>query len=536
MIFKYTRHPRVQRRVEAVEMFWNLVTDKYHKYHASHIVMALIIILYSLFGAVVFVALEDGNEKAHIQERHRTAVVKQDIARNGLITEMQYIFFRYVNITALHQRPFQEILDRYDAQMNFKLEADKKDRIDMIYEKSRWDIWGGLYYSITLYTTIGYGDIAARTFYGRLFTIFYAIGGIPLVITVLNIWGGGLFELMQSIWNNYIMRCVNMFKSTKKRKPVAEYDEFDGEFGDDACVDLLEKKDEFEIQKPQLPLQLALFVFVLWIGLCTVVFMLIQKWDFFTALYYCAISLTTIGLGDITVSHQIGVISAILIMLGLSVVSMSINIIQLHIEYVFAKIIKSIDNDFKRILVEERRKMSIATSMSDQNIVRKNTSTVLSIPVPTLEEQEDYRRRSTAAELNQEDVDAIRKYASSMSVMDKMLVQLMSSHQKKMLNERVAEKNKMRNKYTQTDEKKISTAAQTENGKNNELGGFVRTSMISTDSESEEEDNTPVGANLMSSPSAMVNIGVARPGQNIQRPQRKRGLSRKKLYIYNIGD
>lgn len=41
----------------------------------------------------------------------------------------------------------------------------------------------------------------------------------------------------------------------------------------------------------------------------------------------------------------------VLILLGLSVVSMSINIIQLQVELMFERIVKSIDRDFKTKII-----------------------------------------------------------------------------------------------------------------------------------------------------------------------------------------
>lgn len=45
----------------------------------------------------------------------------------------------------------------------------------------------------------GYGDIVAESIPGKLFTVVYALFGIPLMITVLNVWGGGMFELFQGV-------------------------------------------------------------------------------------------------------------------------------------------------------------------------------------------------------------------------------------------------------------------------------------------------------------------------------------------------
>lgn len=49
--------------------------------------------------------------------------------------------------------------------------------------------------TIVIYSIlIGYGDLAASTFGGKLFTVFYALIGVPMVISILNDWGTMLFK------------------------------------------------------------------------------------------------------------------------------------------------------------------------------------------------------------------------------------------------------------------------------------------------------------------------------------------------------
>jgi len=46
--------------------------------------------------------------------------------------------------------------------------------------KPKWNIWGGLYFAGTIFTTIGYGDIVAETIGGKCLVVIYALIGIPL--------------------------------------------------------------------------------------------------------------------------------------------------------------------------------------------------------------------------------------------------------------------------------------------------------------------------------------------------------------------
>ncbi|KAI6230806.1 hypothetical protein M3Y99_01025500 [Aphelenchoides fujianensis] len=502
-------------------MFFNLLTTNYERYRIAHLVMGLIIAIYSLLGAFCFCALEQENELKIIREREHNQQVAKQLAREKLFSDLTYYFFKDIKVAALLNTSLPKILDHYDQSMLDSLPV----RDSRYSDQPRWNLWGGLY-----------GDLTTKSVGGRLFTILYSFLGIPLLITVLNTWGGGLFECMQGLYKKYLLRSAHYIRSrarkSKKLQAEVEYDDYslaDSEVASQADVPLAQ-----EIEQPKLPMKLAVFAIVIYLLFSSFLFQWIQgDWDFITALYFSSVSLTTIGLGDVVVPHRIAVLNFVLILLGLAVVSMSIQIFQVHIEAVFARIIRSIESDFKKQLIAEKRKVSNATSMYAQTD-RKQSATVISIPVPSLREQEEFRRQSSQSLANAtpEELDAVHRYATQMSLPDRFLVKLMSKHQKRLLNERFLERTRMRNKAIQTDERKSSTSAQTDHIRR--LDSLVPTAArfnvsVSPSTESSSSEDEAAASSSTKPPGGA-------PSGKAATPQRKRGLSRKKLYIYAAGD
>lgn len=82
-------------------MFWNLVAAKYQSYHLSHLLMLVILALYSLIGAVIFCALEGPHEMRLLRERNERSVKQSNLARNRLLYDLQYYFVREVRISII---------------------------------------------------------------------------------------------------------------------------------------------------------------------------------------------------------------------------------------------------------------------------------------------------------------------------------------------------------------------------------------------------------------------------------------------------
>lgn len=79
------------------------------------------------------------------------------------------------------------------------MEYEKQLGIKYTDQKIRWDFWNAMLYSQvgfehgllskclqTICTTIGYGHLYPNTNFGRVFTMIYAIFGIPLVLSILD--------------------------------------------------------------------------------------------------------------------------------------------------------------------------------------------------------------------------------------------------------------------------------------------------------------------------------------------------------------
>ncbi|KAL6447630.1 hypothetical protein ACFW04_000069 [Cataglyphis niger] len=228
---------------------------------------------YLLVGAAIFDVLESETEKS----------------RKEALDDLEKMVIRKYNISADDFKIMETVV--------LKTEPHKAGQ--------QWKFAGAFYYATTVLTTIGYGHSTPNTIYGKLFTMCYAIIGIPLGLV-----------MFQSIGER-----LNKFSSVVIR----------------SVKQLLNCKD---VQASEINLICVVTTLsCLTIAGGAAAFSRYEGWSYFDSIYYCFITLTTIGFGDMVALQKDNALNnkpeyvmfaLIFILFGLAIVAASLNLLVLR--------------------------------------------------------------------------------------------------------------------------------------------------------------------------------------------------------------
>ncbi|KAH9375467.1 hypothetical protein HPB48_008506 [Haemaphysalis longicornis] len=169
-----------------------------------------------------------------------------------------------LNLTELNSTDIKSIVARLaDARSKNLMDEHGEDT------HTNWNFYNSFFFAITVVTTIGYGHLAPSTAWGRVFCVLYAVVGVPMT---------GI--LLAGIGDHFARGMVRGLKRARgHRAPRLA-------IAANLCTFLLP----------------WLLVFLL---LPAAVFMFTEDWSYLEGLYYCFITLATIGFGDYVAGEQL---------------------------------------------------------------------------------------------------------------------------------------------------------------------------------------------------------------------------------------
>ncbi|PSN47901.1 hypothetical protein C0J52_03388 [Blattella germanica] len=169
--------------------------------------------------------------------------------------------------------------------------------------EARWNLLQAVFFASTVLTTIGYGNIVPETFGGRAFCVLFALVGIPLTLSVIASMGHLFATAVSSLHAR--------LRSHLPPTPVAL------------------SSISTAGQRSLTAMAAVIFLF-LYLAAGAGLFMLWEDdWTFFEGFYFCFITMTTIGFGDLVPKKpKYMLLCTLYILVGLALTSTIIELVR----------------------------------------------------------------------------------------------------------------------------------------------------------------------------------------------------------------
>ncbi|XP_066302029.1 potassium channel subfamily K member 2-like [Branchiostoma lanceolatum] len=218
----------------------------------KQITVVFCVLLAILFvGAGIFKALEENlyNPEAVPERVHKVEDVVVEFVKNHSYVTNHDVY---------------ELLKRIDIARHGYIDNTIHENTSENYHLDYMESW---YFCMTIVTTIGYGHMGPVTDAGKLFCCIYALLGIPVWIILLTLVGAQLSDSSRWI-------------EKRVRELLARVTQIPRKF-----------------RAPGLAISLTIMI-TSFFFLPALVFHKVETWTYLEAIYFCVITLTTVGFGD----------------------------------------------------------------------------------------------------------------------------------------------------------------------------------------------------------------------------------------------
>ncbi|KRX58613.1 Potassium channel subfamily K member 3, partial [Trichinella sp. T9] len=299
--------------------FFSVIFNTMSKFHLLSFVL---LIVYTLIGGAVFYALESDQQEQQHSNITVANLSEKNVQARRMLDHLRKVFAlkmwkvgRHAGTMSTKFTRSRDIWKWYEQNVDNVTEFCKSTNQQPNKTAVDWSFWSSVYYAVTVYTTIGYGDMTPSTTSGKILTMIYALCGIPLICYILQDWG----------WL---------------------------EFGD-------------------LPISVALLMVIFLLCISASMFLIWEdELTYFESFYFFFISFTTIGFGDIVPKYRISMAMCIVpVLMGLATVSMTINLVQSKIEQLFENMKKNIELEYQKKQTDPNK--SLMSVDSDEDVMTR---------------------------------------------------------------------------------------------------------------------------------------------------------------------
>ncbi|KXJ09255.1 two pore potassium channel protein sup-9 [Exaiptasia diaphana] len=234
------------------------------------ICLILLLGIYLFCGAAVFQVLENENEAR--------AVVH--------LNDLRKTFHRKYNVS---RKEFDFLVHKISLATKYRCGGPMES-----WCSSRWSYYASLYFTWSVVTTIGYGHLAPATMEGRIFCMIFAFFGIPLNLMILKSIGDRINDVIHYVHYRITVQ--------------------------------LSDSDDVTVKTRTLVWTLGFMILTLLVG--AILYTQTQNWTIFEAIYFCFVTFSTIGFGDLVpnegeppttlIDSVLEIFHAAVIILGLS--------------------------------------------------------------------------------------------------------------------------------------------------------------------------------------------------------------------------